>query len=81
MKAQENHRKELEMSSSGYIFSGFIELQNFNFKHIASSSFFHFSSISLILGANFPSFGLNILSVSSFMGFEYAFNTNHRLRV
>ena len=69
-----------EMSSSGYIFSGFIELQNFNFKHIASSSFFYFSSLSLRLGTNFPSFGLDILSVSSFMGFEYV-NTNHWVRV
>ena len=34
----------------------FNELQNFEFEHIASSSFFHFSSLEM-------SFGLNILSL------------------
>ena len=61
--------------------SSFVKLQNFKFKHIASSSFFHFSSLRLSLEMSFPSFGPNISSISSFIEFEFALNTNHRARV
>ena len=61
--------------------SSFIELQNFEFEHIASSCFFNFSSLSSSLVTSFPSFGPNISSISSFIEFEFALNTNHRVRV
>ena len=57
--------------------SSFIELQNFEFEHIASLSFFHFSSLRSSLETSFPSFGPNTLSISSFIKFEFALNTNH----
>ena len=52
--------------------SSFIELQKFQFKHIVSSSFFHFSSLSSSLETSLPRFGLNISSISSFINFEFA---------
>ena len=49
----------------------FSELQNFEFEHIASSRFFHFSSLSSSLETSFPSFGPNISSISNFIEFEF----------
>ena len=60
--------------------SSFIELQNFEFKYIASSSFFHFSSLSSSLEMSFATFGLIVLSVSSFIKFEFASHISHRAR-
>ena len=69
---------ELDYFSSN---SSFIELQNFKFEHITSSSFFHFLSWSLSLKTIFISFGPNFSSISSFIEFEFALNTNQRARV
>ena len=52
--------------------SSFIELQNVKFGHIASSSFFHFSSFILSLETSFPSFDSNISSISCFIELEFA---------
>ena len=49
-----------------------IELQNFEFEHISSSSFIQFSSLSSNLETSLPRFGQNISSISSFIGFEFA---------
>ena len=43
-----------------------------------SLSFFYFLSLSLTLETSFPSSGLDISSISSFIEFEFAFNKNHR---
>ena len=53
------------------------ELQNFEFKHVESSSFFHFSILSSSLETSFPSFDPNVSSISSFIESEFALNTNH----
>ena len=47
----------------------FIELQNFKFEHTSNSSFI---KLSLSLDTNLPSFGTNLLSISSFIEFEFA---------
>ena len=56
--------------------SSFIMLQNFEFKHLSSSRFLHFFSLSSSFGTSSPSFGQNILTVSSFIEFKFALNRN-----
>ena len=45
--------------------SSFIELENVEFEHMTSSRKMNFSSLSLNLETNLPSFGSNFSSVSS----------------
>ena len=61
--------------------TSFVKLQNFKFEHIASSSFFHFSSLISSLETIFLSFGPNISRMSHFIEFELALHTNHPARV
>ena len=44
----------------------FIQLHKFQFEHIVSSSFFHFSSLSSSLKTSLPRFGTNISIISKF---------------
>ena len=67
--------------SSHFIKSSFIELDNFELEHISISSQINFSSFSLRLETSLVSFGLNILSISSFIEFAFLKNTYHWTRI
>ena len=56
----------------------FIKLQNFNFEHTSSSSISYVSSLGSNLLASLSNF---VLSITSFIEFEFAWNTNHQAQV
>ena len=58
--------------------SSFMDLENFEFENIMSEKKINFSNLSLSLTTSLPSFGSNILGISSFIEFGFLNNTNHQ---
>ena len=55
-----------------------MDLENFEFENIMSEKKINFSNLSLSLTTSLPSFGSNILGISSFIEFRFLNNTNHQ---